>query len=41
MDFFTGLKNGSLVYWLVVIGPYLFVLMLRGFWYFIQQADRA
>lgn len=41
MDFFTGLKNGSLVYWAVVIGPYLFVLMLRAFWHFIRQADRA
>jgi hypothetical protein len=40
MDFFTGLKSGSLVYWAVVIGPYLFVLILRLFWHFIQLEYR-
>jgi hypothetical protein len=38
-DFFMGLKSGSLIYWAVVIGPYVFVLILRGFWYFIRRAD--
>ena len=40
MDFFTGLKSGSLVYWTVVIGPYLFVLILRLFWHLIQADSR-
>lgn len=40
-DFFMGLKSGSLVYWSVVVGPYLFVLILRGFWYLIRRPDRA
>jgi hypothetical protein len=40
-DFFTGLKSGSLLYWTVVFGPYVFVLILRAFWYLMQQADRA
>jgi hypothetical protein len=40
MDFFTGLKGGSVVYWAVVIGPYLFVLILRLFWHFIQVEFR-
>jgi hypothetical protein len=31
-DFMVGLKNGSLLYWSVVAGPYLFVLILRGLW---------
>jgi hypothetical protein len=40
-DFFTGLKNGSPVYWCVVLGPYVFVLILRGLWHFMRGADRA
>jgi hypothetical protein len=40
-DFFTGLKGGSLLYWAVVFGPYLFVLMLRVFWHFIRRENRA
>jgi hypothetical protein len=40
MDFFTGLKNGSLTYWAVVVGPYLFVLILRLFWHLIRLEYR-
>ena len=40
-DFFTGLKSGTLTYWSVVFGPYVFVLILRGLWHFMRQADRA
>jgi hypothetical protein len=40
MDFFTGLKSGSLAYWAVVAGPYLFVSILRLFWHFMQRADQ-
>jgi hypothetical protein len=40
MDFFSGLKSGSLAYWAVVIGPYVFVLILRVFWHFIQAEHR-
>lgn len=41
VDFFAGLRSGSLVYWSVVIGPYVFVMLLRGVWHFMRQADRA
>jgi len=37
MDFFVGLKGGSPVYWSVVIGPYVFVLLLRLFWFAIRR----
>lgn len=36
-DFFVGLKSGSLLYWSVVLGPYLFVQILRGLWFFFRQ----
>ena len=41
VDFFAGLRGGSLVYWSVAIGPYVFVMLLRGVWHFVRQADRA
>ncbi len=41
VDFFNGLKSGSPVYWGVAIGPYLFVMLLRGLWYVARSADRA
>jgi hypothetical protein len=41
VDFFNGLKSGSPVYWGVAIGPYLFVMLLRGLWYVARAADRA
>jgi hypothetical protein len=41
VDFFTGLRSGSLVYWAVVVGPYVFVMLLRGIWHVVRQADRA
>jgi hypothetical protein len=41
VDFFAGLRSGSLVYWSVVIGPYVFVMLLRGIWHVVRQADRA
>jgi hypothetical protein len=40
VDFFAGLRSGSLVYWSVVIGPYVFVMLLRAVWHFVRQADR-
>ena len=40
VDFFAGLKSGSPVYWCVVIGPYVFVMLLRAVWHFVRQADR-
>jgi hypothetical protein len=39
-DFFAGLRTGSLIHWSVVVGPYLFVLILRLFWHFIRQSER-
>jgi hypothetical protein len=41
VDFFAGLKSGSLIYWSVVFGPYVFVILLRLVWHFVRQADRA
>ena len=41
VDFFNGLKSGSPVYWGVAIGPYLFVMLLRGLWHVARTADRA
>ena len=41
VDFFTGLKSGSAVYWLVVLGPYVFVMLLRLAWHVMRQADGA
>ena len=41
VDFFAGLRSGSLVYWSVVIGPYVFVMILRGLWHFVRQSDGA
>ena len=36
-DFFVGLKSGSLLYWSVALGPYVFVLILRGLWYLVRR----
>ncbi len=41
VDFFAGLKSGSLVYWSVVFGPYILVSLARLIWHFVRQADRA
>jgi uncharacterized RDD family membrane protein YckC len=41
MDFLKGLREGSLVYWSVVIGPYVFVMLLRLVWHFVREADHA
>ena len=41
VDFFNGLRTGSLVYWAVAFGPYLMVMVLRGLWHFARSADRA
>jgi hypothetical protein len=41
VDFFSGLKSGSLVYWGVAFGPYLLVMFLRGAWHVARAADRA
>jgi hypothetical protein len=38
VDFFAGLRTGSLVYWSVVVGPYVFVMLLRGVWHVLRQA---
>lgn len=41
VDFLSGLKTGSPVYWSVALGPYVLVMMLRVCWYFLRMADRA
>ena len=41
VDFFAGLRTGSLVYWSVVVGPYVFVMLLRLVWYFVRQSDET
>jgi len=40
VDFFSGLKSGSLVYWCVAFGPYVFVMILRGCWRFMRSPSR-
>jgi hypothetical protein len=40
VDFFSGLKSGSLVYWSVAFGPYVLVMILRGCWRFMRPSDR-
>jgi hypothetical protein len=40
MDFFAGLKSGTALYWAVVIGPYVFVMLLRAFWHIVRNADQ-
>jgi hypothetical protein len=41
VDFLNGLKKGSAVYWLVAVGPYVLVMVLRAFWHLLRLADRA
>jgi hypothetical protein len=40
-NFFTGLANGSLVYWTVALGPYLLTQLLRLFWYWLRAERPA
>jgi hypothetical protein len=40
VDFFNGLKTGSLVYWGVALGPYVLVSVLRIFWHLARWTDR-
>ena len=39
-DFFAGLKSGSLLYWAIVFGPYVIVMLVRGLWYLLRKADQ-
>ncbi len=41
VDFFNGLKNGSLVYWSVAFGPYVIIMVLRLCWQVVRSADGA
>lgn len=41
VDFFSGLRTGSFVYWAVALGPYVMVTVLRGLWHFARAADHA
>jgi hypothetical protein len=40
VDFFSGLKSGSPVYWCVALGPYVLVMILRGCWHFMRAPKR-
>lgn len=40
VDFFSGLKSGSLVYWCVAFGPYLLIMILRGCWHLMRGSHR-
>lgn len=40
-DFFTGLGHGSLVFWCVVIGPYVIVSLARLLYLFLRSAPTA
>jgi hypothetical protein len=41
VDFFNGLRSGSLVYWCVALGPYVLVMILRGCWKLLRSSERA
>ena len=41
VDFFNGLKSGSPVYWIVALGPYALVMVLRLGWSLMRAADGA
>lgn len=41
VDFFNGLKSGSLVYWCVAFGPYVLVMILRGCWRLMRSPVRG
>jgi hypothetical protein len=36
-DFFVGLAHGSLVYWAVALGPWMFVLLARVLWRLLRS----
>ena len=38
-DFFAGLGHGSVVFWLVALGPALFVALVRVIAYLIRPSD--
>jgi hypothetical protein len=40
-NFFAGLAQGSPVFWIVALGPYLLVQLLRLFWYWIRASRPA
>lgn len=40
-DFLTGLGRGVLVFWVVALGPWVFTLLLRLFWYWVRVSRTA
>jgi hypothetical protein len=39
VDFFNGLKSGSLIYWGVAFGPYVLITVARICWRLLRAAD--
>jgi hypothetical protein len=40
-DFFTGLGHGSVIFWCVVIGPYVILSLARLLYLFLRSAPAA
>lgn len=38
-DFFSGLIHGSLIFWCVVIGPYVLLTLIRFLYAFVRSPD--
>ena len=38
-DFFGGLAHGSVIFWCVVVGPFVLLTLIRFFWAFVRSPD--
>lgn len=38
-DFFSGLTHGSVIFWCVVIGPYVLLTFMRFLWALVRTPD--
>ena len=38
-DFFAGLTHGSVIFWCVVIGPYVLLTLIRFLWACVRSPD--
>src|SRR5690242_4218205 len=38
-DFFGGLTHGSIIFWCVVVGPYVLLTLIRALYAFVRSPD--
>ncbi len=38
-DFFSGLTHGSVIFWCVVVGPYVLLTLIRFLWAILRSPD--